>query len=172
MAAIAKFISFDGGIAFSDSVVKFQKRSSDGKLYRILFEPEQYSQALSFKKQLDEYLAPGEEPADEPVPAEPDDAPAPKRRAVSRAPSDDRRRPRGGKGGGAAALLRKWWFWVAVVALIAAVVIAVVALTGGSGQNEADPSGQENGPALTIPAPVNPAGTPGQAGSPAGYVTE
>lgn len=33
MAAIAKFISYDGGIAFSDSVVKFQKRERDGKLF-------------------------------------------------------------------------------------------------------------------------------------------
>ena len=35
MAAIAKFISFDGGIAFSESVVKFQKRSGDAKLFPL-----------------------------------------------------------------------------------------------------------------------------------------
>lgn len=32
MAAIAKFISYDGGIAFSDTVLKFQKRDAEAKL--------------------------------------------------------------------------------------------------------------------------------------------
>lgn len=35
MAAIAKFISFDGGVAFSESVVKIQKRGEEGKLIPI-----------------------------------------------------------------------------------------------------------------------------------------
>lgn len=35
MAAIAKFVSYDGGIAFSDSVVKFQKRTEESNLFPI-----------------------------------------------------------------------------------------------------------------------------------------
>lgn len=35
MAAIAKFISYDGGIAFSDSVLKFQKREGDSKIISL-----------------------------------------------------------------------------------------------------------------------------------------
>lgn len=35
MAVIAKFISYDGGIAYSDSVLKFQKRGSEGVLIPI-----------------------------------------------------------------------------------------------------------------------------------------
>lgn len=35
MAAIAKFISYDGGIAFSDTVLKFQKRDAEAKLIPI-----------------------------------------------------------------------------------------------------------------------------------------
>ena len=36
MAAIAKFISYDGGIAFSDSVLKIQKRDDErGRLIPI-----------------------------------------------------------------------------------------------------------------------------------------
>ena len=35
MAAIAKFISYDGGIAFSDKVMKFQKRGTDGTLIPV-----------------------------------------------------------------------------------------------------------------------------------------
>ena len=35
MAAIAKFISYDGGIAFSDSVVKIQKREGEGRTFPL-----------------------------------------------------------------------------------------------------------------------------------------
>lgn len=35
MAAIAKFISYDGGIAFSDKVMKFQKRGSEGTIIPV-----------------------------------------------------------------------------------------------------------------------------------------
>lgn len=35
MAAIAKFVSYDGGIAFSESVLKFQKRAGEAKLFSV-----------------------------------------------------------------------------------------------------------------------------------------
>ncbi len=35
MPAIAKFVSYDGGVAFSDKVVKFQKRGSEGLIIPI-----------------------------------------------------------------------------------------------------------------------------------------
>lgn len=86
MAAIAKFISYDGGIAFSERAMKIQRRdgepviipldevisvrvrrpqedsdgfirvdTSDGGRYHLLFDDDELSKAVQFKRQFDVY---------------------------------------------------------------------------------------------------------------------
>lgn len=203
MAAIAKFISFDGGIAFSESVVKFQKRSGDaklfplseidsigvrrpqqenrgfirlqtkeGKLYRIFFDDDQYSQAAAFKKQLDEQLAAAvsaEEPASEPVPAEPEpERPAPRTGRWEEQPDEEEEEDEEDEDsdeyGGGDPLLRKWWFWTIVVLLVIAIagVVAIICLKLKAGDTPTTPT---NPSAITIPASID---EPADAGADAG----
>lgn len=214
MAAIAKFISFDGGIAFSDSVVKFQKRNGDaklfplseidsigvrrpqqenrgfirlqtkeGKLYRIFFDDDQYSQATAFKKQLDRQLAAGPAPAEEAAapatePAQPEPVRRPavrERRPAERPERKPERRPEpveeeeeasDDENSGSVSVLRRWWFWLIVALLVIAIALAAVHLVISLRDRSASDT-TVHSTAITIPVAVDDTGAGGEGAAPA-----
>lgn len=218
MAAIAKFISFDGGIAFSESVVKFQKRNGDaklfplseidsvgvrrpqqenrgfirlqtkeGKLYRIFFDDDQYSQAAAFKKQLDQQLAAAPAPAEEaaapePEPVQPEPEPVrrpaprerrpverpvrrPERDVVEEDVEEEEEESYDGSGG-SGSVLRRWWFWLIVALLVIAIALAAVHLVISLRDRSASGTSIHS-TAITIPAAVDDAGAGGEGAAPA-----
>lgn len=111
MAIIAKFVSYDGGIAFSDRTMQIKQSddaripvsdissmtvrrpsedadgfirisTADGQSYRLYFDPDQYQEAARFKKRFDMLLSLDD----------PDAVPAPKKPPSGRSKSDGRGR--------------------------------------------------------------------------------
>lgn len=162
MASIARLVSFDGGIAFSQEKLKIQKRDRDAVIMPLeevtavrVRKPQEDSDGFlrvetadgrRFRLFFDEdqlqeavqfkrqFDAAVSGGADQRPPA-----PAPRKASPSRPAPQGRRggsaRPARARSGGAPqrSIFQKWWFWVVCAVVVIGLVGAIAAIAGSKG---------------------------------------